>query len=508
MTAAARVLVGDCVEQMQQLDDASVDAVVTDPPYGIGFMGHEWDQPGLSHRERFEKLVAADVERSKLQRQMERAQRRGSHRPPAVGAGHQRDREAAAAGEGVRPDAMNAGRYDLSPTANRAFQAWTEAWAAEALRVLKPGGHLISFSSTRTYHRMVTGIEDAGFEIRDQIAWLFGSGFPKSLQPRHGMLSLPRSTTRAEWKAWWRAVRSIATGTALKPGHEPVVLARKPLDGTVAQNVLRHGVGALNIDGCRIAAGSPDGVSRDRDAEPTRGKVYARTGRHLHATPGPRGGDARGRWPSNVALDDIAAEVLDEQSGTLASGTEASGGHRRSSDKFGRNTYGTFAGTEVETGVLYGDSGGATAERDAGLGAPTAARRRASNDFGSLHDAEPALVSNIHPTVKPVALMRWLVRMVTPPGGVVLDPFTGSGTTGIAAVLEGCAFIGCERSDEYAAIALARIEWWRDHPRAGDDLRAELAREARERAARERREQRERATAAAHHSALFDLDVA
>lgn len=186
---AVRILQGDCIEVMQTLPDNSVDAVVTDPPYGIRFMGKAWD--------------GADIERV--------------HRissPDETG----RLRNGAAA---------SAGKYDLSPTAMLAFQAFSEAWAREAIRILKPGGYLLSFASTRTYHRMVCGLEAAGFEIRDQIGWVFGSGFPKSHNGPWG-------------------------GTALKPAWEPICMARKPLIGTVEANWREHGTGALNIDGCRV----------------------------------------------------------------------------------------------------------------------------------------------------------------------------------------------------------------------------------------------------------------
>lgn len=392
---------------MRDLPDCWIDSVVTDPPYGIGFMGHEWDQPGD---------FAVEPGPDALEAQMPRAQRRGTQRSVSTGAGHAREREDGTGSGG----AMHAGRYDLSPTANKRFQAWTEAWAVEALRVLKPGGHLVSFSSTRTYHRMVSGIEDAGFEIRDQLCWLFGSGFPKS----HNL--------DGDHEGW---------GTALRPGHEPIVVARKPLGQTVAASMDEHGVGAINIAATRIESGD--------------------------------------RWPSNVVLDPEAGALLDEQSGELASGANPT---RRGSDKF-RNAYGAFVGQREITPARGADTGGASRffycakasrrERDAGLDtAEKRALRQETNDFGSLHDAEPAQVGNFHPTVKPISLMRWLARMVTPPGGVVLDPFLGSGSTGCAAAVEGFDFIGVDRDADYAAIAEARIAWWAANPLAADDLLA------------------------------------
>lgn len=416
-----RLITGECVAAMRDLDDASIDALVTDPPYGIGFMGHEWDQPG-------EHGPVVDAER-------QGGKVRHSQPQPASGNGHARDRRSKRDGVRLggplgqdhtttreRGGAMHAGRYDLSPTANRRFQSWTEAWAREALRVLKPGGHLVSFASTRTNHRHVSGLEDAGFEIRDSLAWMFGGGFPKSLnlQGEHA-----------------------GRGTALRPGHEPITLARRPFQTTVAANVAEYGTGALNIDAGRIPAGGTIGGGRAGEAS------------------------EQGRWPSNVVLDEPAAELLDAQSGVLTSGANPT---RRSSDKF-RDVYGDFAGQQECEPARGADVGGASrffyvakasrAERDEGLAhmAPNALRRE-TNDFGSLHDQSPAMVRNWHPTVKPIDLMRWLVRLVTPPQGIVLDPFAGSGTTGIAAVLEDRAFIGIERDAEYVALAEARIRGW------------------------------------------------
>jgi len=247
---------GDCLDVLRDLPDASIDAVVTDPPYGLGFMGKAWD---------------ADFIDSTISR------RRAYTGDPSPRAGEN---------GGYRSAAAEAGRYDLSLTGNRAFGAWCEQWATECLRVLKPGGHLLAFGGTRTWHRLACAIEDAGFEVRDSIAWLYGSGFPKSLDvskaidkaagaerevvsetwrgdragtsagimgeavPRIDRVTAPATPEAATWQGW---------GTALKPAFEPVVVARKPLAGTVAANVLAHGTGALNIDGCRIAAADPSG---------------------------------------------------------------------------------------------------------------------------------------------------------------------------------------------------------------------------------------------------------
>lgn len=221
---------GDCLEVMRTLPDNSVDSVVTDPPYGIRFMGKAWD--------------GKDIE--------ERAARRASK--PSC------DSTCGSNG-GHRSLAAEAGKYDLTPSAMRAFQQFSFEWAAEAFRLLKPGGYLLSFASPRTYHHMAAGIEMAGFEIRDQIMWVFGSGFPKS----HNLAG--------EYEGW---------GTALKPAHEPICMARKPLAGTVAANVLEHGTGALNIDGCRIPSEPmpPCDPTRRRRAGPVHGQRQHWEGRN------------------------------------------------------------------------------------------------------------------------------------------------------------------------------------------------------------------------------------
>lgn len=394
------VLEGDCLEVMVSMEDESVDAIVTDPPYGLGFMGKEWD-------------------------------------------------------------ALPPGRE----------------WAEQCLRVLKPGGHLLAFGGSRTYHRLTVAIEDAGFEIRDQIMWLYGSGFPKSHNLPGGI------------------------GTALKPAHEPVVVARKPLAGTVAQNVERFGVGGLNVDGCRVGTEKVSTHSRGSNAAfPKRPgeKTAEESGRKKDQREGLAVGEERtGRWPANLVLDDVAGAMLDAQSGeTKSTGGQASLGAFRNGDVYGK---GRDERESRDPG--FGDTGGASrffytakasrAERNAGLdgfeankgfrtqGAGRSPVLRCPEHGNSIpsggttyscgclkvwdgREGAPSAVRNHHPTVKPIDLMRWLVRLVTPPGGTVLDPFTGSGTTGVAAGLEGFDFIGIEREPEYREIAEARIEWWAD----------------------------------------------
>ena len=293
------------------------------------------------------------------------------------------------------------------------FQAWCETWAVEALRVLKPGGHLLAFGGTRTSHRLTCALEDAGFEIRDCLMWLYGSGFPKSKNISDGR------------------------GTALKPAWEPIILARKPLIGTVADNVLKHGTGALNIDASRIGTG--DGGLREGEVSAD-SRYHESGGTDFAMKPGPRGGDAKGRWPANLVLDEDAAALLDEQTGTLTSGKADV--LQRNSDKF-RNTYAQFEGQRVE-GVLYGDSGGAS-------------RFFYTSKASTQERTAGGKVENKHPTVKPVDLMQYLCRLVTPPGGLILDPFCGSGSTLVAALPEGFRVIGIERDEVSVRTALARI---------------------------------------------------
>jgi hypothetical protein len=284
------ILHGDCIRLIPTLEAESVDAIVTDPPYGLSFMGKKWD-------------------------------------------------------------------YDVPSV---------DVWR-KCLRVLKPGGHLLCFAGTRTQHRMAVNIEDAGFDIRDMIAWVYGSGFPKS----HNLMG--------DWDGW---------GTALKPALEPITVARKPFKGTVANNVLAHGTGGLNIDGCRVGAGAV----RHNSARSHFANIGAT---QEHGKPYTTGSD-KGRWPANLIHD----------------------------------------GSEEVTGLLNG-----------------AARFFYCPKAGKVDRGS----GNNHPTVKPTDLMRYLCRLVTPPGGTVLDPFAGSGSTGKACALEGFEFICIEREREYVEIAKARV---------------------------------------------------
>ena len=374
---------GSALETLRKLPAASVDSVVTDPPYGLSFMGKKWD-------------------------------------------------------------------YDVPD----------EAIWRECLRVLKPGGYLLAFAGTRTQHRMAVRIEDAGFEIRDMIAWVYGSGFPKSLDVSKAIdkaagaepvktgefkrASIQRNGTGETWDAGAFAshpeetkqveITAPATeaaqqwdgwGTALKPALEPITVARKPLAGTVAANVLEHGTGALNVDGCRV--GTEGGCKGDGSSDPSNGIL----GNGLNGWSVTRI-DGLGRWPANLIHDGS-----DEVVGLFP---QTGGGH--------------WSYKQAKDGGLYKhglkDMADAGSDKEKGSAARFFYCAKASkNDRGEY---------NKHPTVKPTALMRYLCRLVTPPGGTVLDPFTGSGSTGKAAIAEGFSFIGIERETEYVAIARKRLE--------------------------------------------------
>jgi site-specific DNA-methyltransferase (adenine-specific) len=329
------IRLGDCREIIATLPDCSIDSIVTDPPYELGFMGKKWDATGIA--------------------------------------------------------------YDMN------------LWA-ECLRVIKPGGHLLAFGGTRTYHRMTCAIEDAGFEIRDCIGWLYSSGFPKS----HNL--------KGEWDGW---------GTALKPALEPVVMARKPLIGTVAANVTEHGTGALNIDSARIL--SDDGYEKQRD-RPISTNISAPSGKYIsegiqHTVDLSANKPTLGRWPANVIVDETVANTVE----------------------WSRYFYCPKASrTERNAGIntlewQHTDFGG-NGKPGAGFNEVT-------------HGKAPTPAANNHPTVKPLELMRYLVRLVTPPGGTVLEPFAGSGTTLAAAIIEGFNVIGCELTADYLPIIEGRIAW-------------------------------------------------
>jgi DNA modification methylase len=434
------LLLGDCVEVLKGLADCSVDSIVTDPPYGLSFMGKKWD-------------------------------------------------------------------YDVPSE---------DVWR-ECLRVLKPGGYLLAFAGTRTQHRMAVRIEDAGFEIRDMIAWVYGSGFPKSLDVSKAIdkaagaerevvghkavtcgtgkafgkavgtghkgtvvdITAPATDAARQWQGW---------GTALKPALEPITVARKPLgEKTVAANVLEHGTGAINVDGCRVGFAGSNDESQMRGANDRRKKSNNETGVDkgvFMASKELMPNNASGRWPANLIHDGS-----DEVVGLFPVTTSGSrkGGVYHDSSQQGSSFKPSRTGMLKE---LNGDSGSAARffycakaskqdrdegcehlpEHQEGLQLP----RGKCPDCGTWKNAgeeqckcggkwemtsnPPPKARNNHPTVKPTALMRYLCRLVTPPEGIVLDPFMGSGSTGKAALLEGFRFIGIERDEEYMKIAEARIK--------------------------------------------------
>lgn len=357
-------MLGDCRDRLRELEDCSVDSVVTDPPYELGFMGKSWDSTGVA--------------------------------------------------------------YDV--------KVWEEC-----LRVLKPGGHLLAFGGSRTYHRLACAIEDAGFQIRDQIMWVYGSGFPKSL-------NIGKQDGCEQWAGW---------GTALKPAHEPIVLARKPLDGTVANNVLVHGTGGINIDGCRVA-GEPTPINRLDNWSGFGQEIKPKYEQEINT---------QGRFPANL-IHDGSDEVLELF-------PETAGGARpaKATKRTGEHYEGGWG--PISDGERIGFIGGSAArffycakanktDRNEGLDGfqPKRDADRIADD--GVGGANPRNRSNTekvnhHPTVKPTDLMRYLCRLITPPNGIVLDPFTGSGSTGKAALLEGFTFLGVEQSEEYLRIAQARI---------------------------------------------------
>lgn len=405
---------GDCLDVLRTLPDCSVDSVVTDPPYALEFMGKAWDRPWAV-------TPGASVGyegRDDLRLPQHRDSRNANCR--ACG-GRQR---------GARRCDCQTPEWDRSPAQDmRDFQSWCDLWAPDLLRVLKPGGHLVAFGSPRTYHRMTCAIEDAGFEIRDSLMWLHGQGFPKS-----------HSVEKATGDAAWAGI-----GTALKPAYEPIVLARKPLAGTVAANVQVWGVGGLNIDATRVGMGDeydPAKVQRQQSTgDGSLGRAFGAGG--LVGTEIPTY-NAKGRWPANVILDDTAAAMLDQQSGERPGGNDP--GSQRKSPKFTGATYANgkeYDGTPDTPPRPMGDFGGAS--------------RFFYTSKADRHE-RPRVDGVSHPTVKSVDLMAWLVRLITPRGGIVLDPFAGSGTTGEAATVEGCKAILIERETDYLPLIVQRLQ--------------------------------------------------
>ena len=448
-----RLLVGNCLDKLKELADNSIDSIVTDPPYELGFMGKSWDNTGI---------------------------------------------------------------------------AFNVAIWQECMRVLKPGGHLLAFSGSRTYHRMAVAIEDAGFEIRDQIMWIYGSGFPKSLDVSK---AIDKSTTKAakQWTGW---------GTALKPAHEPIVLARKPLaEKTVAENVLTYSTGAINIDATRV--GTDGGLTgrvgydgngymsgsatleelkelADKKLRTPNGElaetVYAR---YLKGLENKKEPIVTGRFPANLILShNPDCQLIQE--GSIEVTKEIGSKQDFRGDNFGRSdktidlerpvysdtpeiyncTEGCpfleFPNTNKGTarigrvggqnglyenghnpdhiGTWYGDNGTAARffycakaskkERNGGLDGLPNKEWRYDGAAIPERNNRPFLPSkNNHPTVKPIALMSYLIKLITPPKGTVLDPFLGSGSTAVAAILEGFDWKGCELTEDYLPIIKGRVTW-------------------------------------------------
>ena len=442
----SEVRTGDCLAGMRAMPDASVSSIVTDPPYALGFMGRAWDR--------------------------------------------------------CLPD--------------------PEIWA-EAFRVAKPGAYLVAFGAPRLYHRLACQIEDAGWILRDSLLWLFGSGFPKSLDvskaldkaagaeretigrggwhhgtgrgeghttgawaepyepgdaARGGTITAPATPEAAQWEGW---------GTALKPAYEPIVLARKPFSSSVAANVLEHGTGAINVDGCRIGTADDLNGGRYSPHGPGEADGSAYGSGINERTPGAYASPA-GRWPANLILGcacdgdhdpGCAVAMLDAQSG------ESAPKAGRSGPRGGRG-FGLFDHEKSARAMgMWPEDGGGGASRFFKVAKPTPGERwkytakasRAEREAGlsgertNVNDGRATSIDNPyqrgdtqrlnrHETVKPLALMRWLVRLVTPPGGLVLDPFTGSGSTGCAAALEGFPFLGFELDEGHAETARRRIAHW------------------------------------------------
>jgi site-specific DNA-methyltransferase (adenine-specific) len=409
-----QILKGNSLDLLPTLADNSIDAIVTDPPYELGFMGKTWDNSGIAY----------------------------------------------------------------------SLKLWQQC-----LRVLKPGGHLLAFSGSRTYHRMVVSIEDAGFEIRDMISWISNKTFPKSqniakaIDKQAGarghvakgflvageyndrQLQGPDTTYQDPALVTPEAKKWDGWGTGLKPTVEPIVMARKPVEGTVANNVLTYGTGGLNIDASRIRMTAEDETKSSNNWKPhgyeSKENIY-NIGNKVIASEQ----NTQGRWPANLILDEQAARLVDEQSGTTTSksasmkaGLVEGIGSMNLSPK--AETYQSIRG--------HDDTGGASrffyvakaSKRDRNEGLEDLPDHEWRDDGAAIpqRNDRPFLPSkNHHPTVKPTELMRYLVKLITPPGGTVLDPFTGSGSTGKAAILEGFDFIGIELTEDYWPIIEGRLK--------------------------------------------------
>ncbi len=478
------IIHGDCIEKMRELEPNSVDAIVTDPPYGIGFMGKEWDtfKPENVDKPKSYKSVYITDDKNGV---------RVKRKKPGM----------------VTRDsgARRAGSYDFSRNAE--YQEWFTEVSKEMLRVLKPGGFLLAFGGTRTCHRLTCAIEDAGFEIRDMIMWLYGSGFPKSLNIGKAIdkmagaerevvgsykntitnddtgtfqsvdrsngkgagfksgdiqITIPSTPEAKQWEGW---------GTALKPALEPITVARKPLsEKTVAQNVLKWGTGGININSCRIETNEIKTETHLHKSENV--NVYGKSTERLRHN-GNGTTHIGGRFPANLIHDgsDEVEALFPQTKNGGQNYTE-----KKSNNIEWKGKITKFAGDSGSASRFFYCAKASKKDRDEGLnGLPTknatelTGRKEgtkglsgseehgnSTNPYANGGSVLPR--ANHHPTVKPTKLMQYLVRLVTPKGGTVLDPFAGSGSTGKACKLEGFNFIGIEKEKEYFDIAEARIK--------------------------------------------------
>lgn len=386
---ADTIIQGDALDELDSIPEESVHAIVTDPPYGLNFMGKDWDNFRRRNNE-------DDVGRDSVHGRM-------SASAPASGA----------------------------ETDMHRYQEWCRRWAEKALRVLRPGGHLLAFSGNRTHHRLFCGVEDAGFEVRDTLTWHYGTGFPKG----RGV------ETDIPWPQPDPEMYSFHSGwkTQLKPSTEFIVLARKPVPGTVAECVREYGTGALNIDATRIG----DGERTLRGGSAATGVDYGEYGEV-----GDR--EVSGRYPANLLLDAEAARRMDAEVGELSGGSELrtndeidSGDGEGVNEGYQRPNASMFT-DDAPGGIRqYGDKGGPS--RYFYTSKATTAERTLDGQ-----------IQNKHPTVKPLDLMEWLVKLATRRGQTVLDPFTGTGTTCRAARDLDRRFIGIERQEKWADVARVR----------------------------------------------------
>lgn len=352
-----KVHCGDCLELMKQIPDNTITAIVTDPPYGLNFMGSAWDRLGDKS--------ANYTDLNKLHESQDKF-----------------------------PMNKFRGR-PIRETGGKQQQEWHYVWAREALRVVKPGGFLLAFGGSKTYHRMVCAIEDAGWEIRDCIMWVYGSGFPKSYNISKSIDKKVGVSGIEESKKW------DGYGTALKPAFEPIVVAMRPVEKNFVTNALNHGVAGLNIDECRVTTG----------------------------------GKTLGRFPANFIHDGS------EEVGDLFPITK-SGAMKRVVEGYESDSVTNFIKGRSGPHNQHGDSGSASRF----FYCAKSSKKERGED-------------NTHPTVKPVSLIEYLVRLVKmPEGTLILDPFLGSGTTGVACKNLNIDFIGLEKEEKYCEIAERRID--------------------------------------------------